>query len=877
MLEDRFRPNIFAEFDDGRIHRPNESKHYAATKVLSLQRMGKLSVHAPIVKSAFSYEFLTALSDPTKLHEALALYERFAVANTDDPYWRLIRARCAKLMHLPETLKLYEQVAADMTGVPPSDEVLKMWEANREEFDLDGYTIEAWRKQMTTFVYDAKGLDVPGSPPIEGSPFPLIDVAAVVGSEAGTWAMALDGPPQTHANTLDDIIAQADKHGELPWLDGRGFLNTGHALTSHLLGKPTGELAELRELQETGFQKAIAKAADVTEPLTLFRRYPWSESAQRLLLESAQQALFAGESHGAFRSFQDILRHAEAKDLREQAQVGLWVSLAQFAAPAALTRAFDDMEPDATWPWNGKRVKTEVIMQQLSRQAAEIHSPSLASLTQHTVRLPPMPLSRSRVFSVDMQREGDQLLVSSPMMLAMFAADNPTKPLWTQTRRLYRQSSGAEYFLPRFSGQELITTWGGFSVGDYHGVVLNRNDGSVVSSGDPHDLHSRFLYRMSGSPAIADNKVFTVQIAQSYALFNRMHQYTWYGDIGLGCFDIQGMKHRWTQRYDAAQTTGEPRTEKMKGARPVVDQGAVYFISGTGHVVRSDIRDGEMEWMHFFRPIIDPGPYTLLTPSPWCLGSAPIVTEDKVICMPKYTGYLFALDKETGRRIWAVPLLRGHEVLGAYEDQVLVVGANSIYAIDIDTGQVRWGRQISPQWGDGFQLPRAQLIGSSVYCGTKNTLYRFDARNGALMESRPWAMGSEVPMSFLIAGTDLYAISDLPMKDETFERQLAEHHSVIHPAGAHSGLLKPLEFKDGSQVVWRDGMLIRFKGEQLLWSRFLSNDHIYGGRMSARNDQVLMSWPAVRSGAGAFHDAATGQLLEMSRSYQPGKIKIGGK
>ena len=64
MLQDRFRKDIFAEFDDGRIHRPNDSIDYAATQILSLQRMGKLSVHDPLVKSAVTYASRTPTTRP---------------------------------------------------------------------------------------------------------------------------------------------------------------------------------------------------------------------------------------------------------------------------------------------------------------------------------------------------------------------------------------------------------------------------------------------------------------------------------------------------------------------------------------------------------------------------------------------------------------------------------------------------------------------------------------------------------------------------------------------------------------------------------------------------------------------------------------------
>lgn len=208
-------------------------------------------------------------------------------------------------------------------------------------------------------------------------------------------------------------------------------------------------------------------------------------------------------------------------------------------------------------------------------------------------------------------------------------------------------------------------------------------------------------------------------------------------------------------------------------------------------------------------------------------------------------------------------------MLGLHDGNIVVTSANSIYSIDVDTGKLQWGRQIAPEYADGFQLPRSQLIGSSVYCGTKNTLYRFDARSGALLESRPWKMGAEAPMSFLIAGKDLYVISDLPMKDETFERRLEQHLTFFGSSR--------VQRKDGSVVFWRDGMLVCIKDNKLVWSQFVSNSRAYRSRLGEQNGTVSMSWPAARSGTSAVHDSATGRLLSMQRVRAPRKIMIGGK
>jgi hypothetical protein len=123
-------------------------------------------------------------------------------------------------------------------------------------------------------------------------------------------------------------------------------------------------------------------------------------------------------------------------------------------------------------------------------------------------------------------------------------------------------------------------------------------------------------------------------------------------------------------------------------------------------------------------------------------------------------------------------------------------------------------------------------------------------------------------MSFLIDGADLYAISDLPMKDETSERHLVKIHAAL---GYGEGQAPPVVRKDGSQIIWRDGMLICLTGEKWLWSRFLSIDSTYGNKLSEQNNEILIN------NGSSVHDSATGALLRMTGGRSPLAIKIGGE
>ena len=454
------------------------------------------------------------------------------------------------------------------------------------------------------------------------------------------------------------------------------------------------------------------------------------------------------------------------------------------------------------------------------------------------------------------------------------------KPVWSHTRRAnisagYDRVPGSKQVLPLLGEKQIIARWAGNDLSDDPVVAVGRADGSMISAADPHGPQSRFRYRTVGSPVAADGSVYATQLQQpERSIFGHPEHRRW-GEVSLSCFDEDGLTHRWTRVYPAAASNKTPKLEGFNSVLPAVNNGAIYFCTNGGNVIRADARDGEMEWIHFFRP--QTGDNYSQPASPRCLGSRPIVTDDKVICMPKFTGYLFALDKATGRRVWRTPLLRGHEVLGVRGKSLIVVGNNAIYAVDLDTGKLRWARSIVDNYADGFQLPRSQMIGSSIYCGTKNTLYRFDANSGALQESRGWAMPGQVPMSFMISGSDLYVISDAPVKDATFEKQLVDYHTVVFPAGQHREHAQPIKRKDGSTLIWRECMLMCVKDGKLLWSRFVSNDKVYQGRFTEQGDKISMTWSVGRLGTSALLDAASGQLLSLHRSRAPKAIPIKGE
>ena len=175
---------------------------------------------------------------------------------------------------------------------------------------------------------------------------------------------------------------------------GSGLLDSNRALDLHLQSKPAAELAALRQEQEAQFAREADTAARTEAGiLQAARRFPWSRSAQALLLKLANEALWDGRSESAGRSFQEVLLHASDPALRDAAQTGLWTARALSGGAAEVLAQTSAFEPGKTYPWMGRPTKGAEIraaLQATLRPVPPVVAPSLQPLRQHVLNLPPM-------------------------------------------------------------------------------------------------------------------------------------------------------------------------------------------------------------------------------------------------------------------------------------------------------------------------------------------------------------------------------------------------------------------------------------------------------------------------------------------------------
>ncbi len=174
------------------------------------------------------------------------------------------------------------------------------------------------------------------------------------------------------------------------------------------------------------------------------------------------------------------------------------------------------------------------------------------------------------------------------------------------------------------------------------------------------------------------------------------------GEGYLFAFDLQG-DFKWKVSYGPEWTRSHPGTRTT----PTVDEGRVYVLSGTGGMFCFDARGGERIWqVNILEDFEGKAPR-------WGLTGSPLIDGRKLICTPGgKKGTMVALDKTTGRTIWATT---GLDELSAYCSPILVKrGPNrlvinmvekSVIAVSPDSGRLIWRIPFATSYDTGTVTP----------------------------------------------------------------------------------------------------------------------------------------------------------------------------
>ncbi|MDQ2075977.1 PQQ-binding-like beta-propeller repeat protein [Marinimicrobium sp. ABcell2] len=176
---------------------------------------------------------------------------------------------------------------------------------------------------------------------------------------------------------------------------------------------------------------------------------------------------------------------------------------------------------------------------------------------------------------------------------------------------------------------------------------------------------------------------------------------------------------------------------------PAIDRDKVYFLNRAGYVYALDLQDGKPLWRFETGGESIFSTYNLYgidsddpVPDPWDFFlSSPLVADGRV-----YVGSsdqrIYALDAETGARLWSFKTGGVVHASPALAGDTLIVGSwdSAIYALDAQTGAERWRFQTEAEQKISIWLgvqSSPVIDGDSVFVGSRDGyLYRLNVSDG---------------------------------------------------------------------------------------------------------------------------------------------------
>jgi outer membrane protein assembly factor BamB len=227
--------------------------------------------------------------------------------------------------------------------------------------------------------------------------------------------------------------------------------------------------------------------------------------------------------------------------------------------------------------------------------------------------------------------------------------------------------------------------------------------------------------RIVSSPAVAGGIVyFGAYDGRFYALDARDGHLRWKFQTG------------GEHRYSATHLHGsEPASETMPDpfdcylSSPVVENDAVYFGSGDGHVYALDAASGALKWKFKTGDVVHASP----------------AIAHGVLFVGSWDSNFYAIDATTGQEKWRFKTgedANMHNQVGIQSSAVVAEGTvyfgcrdAHLYALDEQTGKLRWSYSTKGSW----VIASPVVNQGTIYFTTSDTglLYAADAKTGAIL------------------------------------------------------------------------------------------------------------------------------------------------
>ncbi|HUW57247.1 MAG TPA: PQQ-binding-like beta-propeller repeat protein, partial [Planctomycetota bacterium] len=234
----------------------------------------------------------------------------------------------------------------------------------------------------------------------------------------------------------------------------------------------------------------------------------------------------------------------------------------------------------------------------------------------------------------------------------------------------------------------------------------------------------------------------TSELSDPVVFDGRLYFCAWQSDqygrgCSLVCVDAADGRLNW-QRFicsgPIARYYRSGRTPQLPAVTlPAAADGHVVVCSNVGGIAALDARTGELQWGFAYEqtgtqftaqafardklPTYVPGS-----------SATPLVHQGVVYVAPADAARFYALDLDTGRRLWDTPRGDHDRIVGLIDDRLIVSG-RKVAALDATTGGALWvcEGQDAAYAGHGF------ITTDAVYIPGSECIYRLDPKGGDLL------------------------------------------------------------------------------------------------------------------------------------------------
>ncbi len=777
----------------------------AANRILALYRSGYLENDSlPVIDASILLYFIR--KEQKRFFEASALVDQLVEARNGQVDWLLARAKFHHEIRSPRSSALCRELFAKLDNPGVDQDFAKASIRAQSLRDSLSFSVpedlipgQAWINQLTSE------------------------------NEDPSWKTFRDGFVQGIEEQIDLWIQGTFSDDEqkvyLLRRDAMGSAVIWKVMDEHLKSLGKGSLQSLRNLQQKRYladpRSLDAGFSTQARKLYLFRRYPWSDSAQGGLLDYARKELQAGHGHSAYSAFLDLIDHSSDPTVVRRARVGSWLANAQMGLGEEVRSAIKK-NAGKTFPWMNEKLPAEQIGRILARTVGPLKkttsSASLADLNLHFLRLPACRLwnaSNYRYCSgiefVTLQESKRGLIVSSRNLLARYGKGNPDTPEWVQISPLQagRSVGRPGRFRPALSEDRIFTRWG-YGADPEKLVAMDADSREIIWSLDvsgPKDAGRRIPL---GNPVFSGGQVF---VASAWGKHGASSLFT----FRLSCIDGMTGEVNWYADQEVLSPMTSGRGNSFEGAYGdclTIRKGKIYCSPGVGFVARFDARAGRLEWMHNYKA------RSLSQMETDTLGSAPLVEDELVFSLPRDSNSLSALDTRTGELAWKSFLPLPKHILGIRSKRILIQGLTGLWALDSATGKALW----QVPYPENF-LRQVYLQGSSIYLSTEDKLYRFEAETGIELETRDLPEGHSDLHHLAVMGSDAYLIGNRPSPVKRSEFILKGPGNELWQGPSPNAKAFHSETIDSNQsklLLYRDEVLSCLEGDsgEVIWENF---------------------------------------------------------